>query len=115
MGTPIGSAITSSGSSAATSVTKSHSPLGPTRSMISLACRRVDSSRVPTMRGVKPLLTSSRSFVCLGGSMFSMIIRVICNISSFSGSTNSAPRSSDENVVLLCDTWMTSACLVTTQ
>ena len=72
-GTPIISAITWSGSSAATSTTKSHSPRAATSSTIPFVVSRMRSSSRPIMRGVKPLFTSSRSFVCFGGSIISII------------------------------------------
>src|SRR5271157_1860941 len=96
-GTPRSSAITRSGSSAATSVTKSHSPLSATLATISRASSRTWISRRPMVRGVKPRLTSFRSWVCRGGSMWISC----CCISRRSVSTMSAlmqvPRSEEKS------------------
>ena len=95
-GTPSRSAITCNGSSAEISVTKSHSPFSLTASMMLLAWRRMVSWSWLTRRGVKPLFTSSRYRVCMGGSMFSIISRCWASISS-SDSMNSAVRRLEEN------------------
>ena len=69
-GMPIMSQMICSGSAAAISVTKSHSPIGATRSTISRRLLRERCPRsVATWRGVKPRLTISRSLVCFGASM----------------------------------------------
>ncbi len=68
-GIPIMSQMICKGSAAAISVTKSHSPSGATRSTISFACSRTESSMRATWRGVKPRLTIRRSLVCFGASM----------------------------------------------
>ena len=68
-GMPIMSQMICSGSAAAISATKSHSPIGATRSTISRAWTRTLSSIVAIWRGVKPRFTISRSFVCFGASM----------------------------------------------
>ena len=72
-GMPSMSQMICSGSVAAISLTKSHSPSGATRSTISRACVRTDSSICATRRGVKPRLTMSRNFVCFGASMLIML------------------------------------------
>ncbi len=59
-GTPRMSAMTCSGSSAATSVTKSQLPRGVTRSRMARARSRIVRSSWVIIRGVKPLLTSRR-------------------------------------------------------
>ena len=59
-GTPRNSAITWSGSSAATSVTKSHSPLWATLSRIARTISRMCVSSASMRRGVKAELTSLR-------------------------------------------------------
>ncbi len=58
-----------SGSAAAISLTKSHAPIGATRSTISRACSRTVSSIVATRRGVNARFTMRRILVCLGASM----------------------------------------------
>ena len=78
------------------SVTKSASPFSQTESMMPLVWRRMVSSNCPTRRGVKPLLTSSRYRVCMGGSMFSIISRCWASISS-SDSMNRAVLRFEEN------------------
>ena len=65
-GKPSMSAMSSSGSGAAMSQTKSHSPFGATRSMISVQMRRIVASWSRTRRGVKPRLTSLRRRRVLG-------------------------------------------------
>ena len=52
--------MTTRGSSAAMSVTKSASPFSMTASMMSSAVRWIFSSSAEMVRGVKPLLTSRR-------------------------------------------------------
>ncbi len=74
IGTPMRSAIACNGSSAAMSTTKSHSPRSITLSTIVLARRTIVSLSLLIIRGVNPLLTSSRYRVCLVGSMYSIII-----------------------------------------
>ncbi len=59
-GTPMSSAITSSGSSAAMSTTKSDSPLASVLSRMPLVSSRMCSSIWPIIRGVKPRFTSLR-------------------------------------------------------
>ena len=76
-GTPTSSAMTMSGNSAATSRTKSQWPSGVTRSRISAVVCRIRGSKRAVMRGVNPWLTSLRYFECCGGSMFSMMVRVL--------------------------------------
>ena len=85
-----------SGSRAATSVTKSHSPLAATTSMMRAVSSRICTSSFDTMRGVKPLFTSNRYRVCIGGSMLSIIIRC-CARSSSAISVMSAEPRADEN------------------
>ena len=58
-----------SGSLAATSVTKSHSPRSQTSSTISLAWSCTESSSRASIRGVKPADTSRRSRAWRGSSM----------------------------------------------
>ena len=58
-----------SGSQAAMSMTKSHSPCSHTASMMSSHASRTSASRSRTRRGVKPLLTSLRRRKCSGSSM----------------------------------------------
>ena len=74
-GTPISSAIACSGSSAATSVTKSPLPLASASAMIRSARAVSAARRLPIARGVKPRETMPRSLVCCGGSMLSMTNR----------------------------------------
>jgi len=59
----------SSGSGAAMSQTKSHSPFGATRSMIPVQMRRIVCSWSRTRRGVKPFATSLRRRECSGSSI----------------------------------------------
>ncbi len=68
-GMPIMSQMIRSGIGAATSVTKSHEPFAATSRTTSLAMSWTYSSMRATIRGVKPLLTRRRSFVCRGASM----------------------------------------------
>ena len=69
-GMPIMSQMICSGSAAAISLTKSHSPQRSRRGRRSrCACSRTYSSIFATWRGVKPRFTISRSFVCFGASM----------------------------------------------
>src|SRR5215468_6972191 len=63
------SQMISSGSAAAMSLTKSHSPRGATASTMRRARSRTISSTRATVRGVNPLLTSRRSLVWRGASM----------------------------------------------
>ncbi len=73
-GTPRISAIACNGSSAAMSVTKSHSPRSITRSTISRLRRRTCSSNSLMTRGVNADDTSLRYRVCCGGSIISIIV-----------------------------------------
>ena len=66
---PRASPITMSGSCAARSVTKSHSPRSQTASMISSQIRSRWARRPATRRGVNPALTSFRRSLCSGSSM----------------------------------------------
>ena len=59
-------AMSRRGSGTEIASTKSHSPLLATASIASLVISRKRSSSLPTMRGVKPLLMSPRSWACLG-------------------------------------------------
>ena len=59
-GMPIISQIISSGSRAAMSSTKSHSPLSTTSSTMRAARRSIESSSAWIVRGVKPRLTRRR-------------------------------------------------------
>ena len=111
---PSSSAITWSGSSAAISVTKSHSPRAATVSTSSSQTRRTGSVSRPIWRGVKPLLTSARSLECRGGSMFSIISRWVASTSS-GGSPSSAPRRSEEYVAQSRETATMSWYRVTAQ
>jgi hypothetical protein len=81
-GTPIISAITRSGSSAATSVTKSQWPLVITWSTMSRVISRTCGSRFRSMRGVNVVWTSLRYFQCVPGGM---VIRLVRNTSASSG------------------------------
>ena len=65
------SAIACSGSSAATSVTKSPAPLARAPATIRSARAVSAARRLPIARGVKPRETMPRSLVCCGGSMLS--------------------------------------------
>ncbi len=107
-GTPIISAITWSGSSAATAVTKSHSPRSITSSTIVRATSRMRSSSWVTMRGVKPLFTSSRMRVCRGGSWISIIIRCCSSASSSRALTVMPPRSDEKVSQSRLTAWMSS-------
>ena len=60
LGTPSSSAITTRGSSAAMSVTKSAEPVSMTLSMMSSVAAWIRSCNWLIIRGVKPLLTSRR-------------------------------------------------------
>ena len=60
LGTPISSAMTSRGSSAAMSTTKSLSPWGRTRSRMPVVSSRMWTSIRPIILGVKPRFTSRR-------------------------------------------------------
>ena len=64
--------MTWSGSSAAISVTKSHSPRSTATSNRRLARSRVHASRRRTLRGEKPLFTSLRRRTWRGGSVVIM-------------------------------------------
>ena len=66
---PIMSQITTSGSRAATSVTKSHEPSPATRSTMSVAVRTTPSSSDRIIRGVNPAETILRNRACRGSSM----------------------------------------------
>ena len=63
------SPIMTSGSQAATSFTKSKLPFSRPRRSSSALTTRTRGSRSITRRGVKPLLTSERRFLCSGSSM----------------------------------------------
>ncbi len=106
-----------SGSSAATSVTKSPVPSVSAVCTIRWARAVSTSRRFAIALGVKPRDTMPRSLVCCGGSMLSMMSR--CSPSD-SSVTPCAWRmiavfSSLEYTSLLRETSSTSACLVTTQ
>ena len=98
-GTPRMSAMTCSGSSAATSVTKSNSPRGVTLSRIGAGPRGSVCSSWVIIRGVKPLFTSRRYRVCIGGSMFSIMSRCWSRSAGAMSHMNAAPRA-DEKVWL---------------
>ena len=76
-GTPISSAIACSGSSQATSVTKSPVPSASAVATIRSARSRRLSRMPRTAFGVKPRDTMPRTLVCSGGSMLSRITRCI--------------------------------------
>jgi len=83
-GTPNSSAITTRGSSAAMSVTKSARPCSMTLSMIRSVARWMLSWSSATIRGVNPLLTRRRYRVWSGGSMFSITSCCWARVSSVS-------------------------------
>ena len=72
-GTPSSSAMTSRGSSAEISSTKSAVPRSHTESMMPSAYPMICRSRSRTILGVKPLLTRRRYRVCMVGSMLTII------------------------------------------
>ena len=77
-GTPSSSAITSNGSSAAMSTTKSQSPsLASASSMMRTVSSRTCGSRAAIIRGVNPRFTSLRYRVWPGGSMNSIMLPAI--------------------------------------
>src|SRR5262249_2413083 len=108
------SQMTSMGSSAATSSTKSHSPRSMTPLMISLTISRIRPCRWFTMRAEKALLISPRYWRCLGGSMLSMMARVNGR-SVGGGSRISVPWRSEENSPGLLEMAFRSAYLVIAQ
>ena len=65
--------IMASGNRAATSVTRSHSPVGVTSSTISRAIWRAVSSNLATARGRNDALYDLRNAVCSGGSVITRI------------------------------------------
>jgi hypothetical protein len=67
--TPSMSPISTIGSGAATSRTKSHAPRSQTLSMIASHLSRISPSRSRTRPGVKPRFTTLRRFQCSGSSM----------------------------------------------
>ena len=88
--------MASSGSSAATSLTKSPSFFASARSTMSLANSSSRGSSALIDRGVKARCTMLRYWLCSGGSMLSISMRVIssaCSSSCASPVCSSAPRS----------------------
>ena len=116
-GTPISSAIACSGSSQATSVTKSPVPSASAVATIRSARSRRLSRMPRTAFGVKPRDTMPRTLVCSGGSMLSRITRCISIASLVMPSWNriSAVFSQLEYRSLRRETSRMSACLVTAQ
>ena len=116
-GTPISSLIACSGSSDATSVTKSPVPdsIAPAtmRSARSVRTWR----RLPMARGVNPRETMPRIRVCWGGSMLSRMIPCMSMDSRGVPSLNriSAVFLVEEKTSGVLDTARMSACLVTAQ
>ena len=113
-GTPSISTITCNGSSAATSVTKSHVPRDATASTIRRARSRTCCSVRLSILGENPRFTRRRYFVWRGGSMLSMSSRCGTSCSSGYGGRRALPRA-DENVFWSSDTRHTSAWRVTAQ
>ena len=116
-GTPISSAMACSGSSQATSVTKSPVPSAIAAATIRSARSVSTSRRLPMARGVNPREMMLRSLVCCGGSMLSRISRCIESLSSVCTwpSLMIAVFSQLPNRSLFLEISTTSACLVTTQ
>ncbi len=116
-GTPSSSAIACSGSSLATSATKSPVPSETAVATIRSARSLSTSRRLPIARGVKPREMMLRSLVCCGGSILSMISRCIARLSSVCSSPSLmiAVFSQLPNRSLFLEISTTSACLVTTQ
>ena len=106
-----------SGSSQATSATKSPVPSASAVCTIFSARTVSDSRRFLIARGVKPRDTMPRSVVCCGGSMLSMMSRCSMSVSSVTGCPCRmiAVFASLENTLLPLEASSTSACLVTTQ
>ena len=94
-GTPSSSAMTSSGSSAEISSTKSAVPRSHTASIMPSAYPTIVASRSRTIFGVKPLFTIRRYLVCIVGSMLTIISCCCANWSS-SISWKSDPRRAEE-------------------
>ena len=107
VGTPIISTITWSGSSAATSVTKSHSPRAAILSMIRFVISRMRCSSRLVILGEKPRFTRRRYFVWRGGSMLSMMVAFEAASSSFQ-SRRIVPRRAFEKVFGSSDTFQMS-------
>src|SRR5438034_1399917 len=113
-GMPIISAITWSGSSAAISLTKSHSPRAATASMIPAAMSRMWGTRRFVILGEKPMFTRRRKRVWRGASMLISCDRTASR-SSPSNSRMSVPPLADEKVFASSWTASTSWYLETTQ
>src|SRR5205807_564577 len=113
-GMPIISAITCSGSSAAISATKSHSPRAATASMILLAMSRMWGTRRFVILGEKPMFTRRRKRVWRGASMLISCDRTASR-SSPSNSRMSVPPRADEKVFASSWTACTSRYLEITQ
>ena len=92
--------MTCRGSSAEICSTKSADPASHTLSMMESAAATTLASRSRIIRGVKPLLTSRRYRVCMGGSMLSIIIRCWARASS-SMSVNRAPDAVGREVLVV--------------
>ena len=113
-GTPISSAITISGSSAAHSVTKSPSPFATAIPTMSSQVCWIRSSSRAIIRGVKPRLTRLRIRVWSGGSWLSMNIRC-WSTCSWAYSLIIAVFSCEENSSGLRETKTTSSWRVSAQ
>ncbi len=114
IGTPRNSAMTCNGSSAASVGTKSISPLCAILSRMSVVTARMRGSRKEITNGVNPLLTSRRNLACSGGSMFSIIRRMMLRVSSSKSSTWALPRA-EENRAGSFDAVTMSSYLVNAQ
>ena len=116
-GTPSRSAIACSGSSAATSLTKSPEPFAMASSTIVLARWTRTSCIALIERGVKPRLMICRVLVCSGGSwLISMMLCISTWSRVMSGANRMiAPFSWLEKSLLFLDTADTSACLLSAQ
>ncbi len=110
---PSSSVIATSGSSAATSTTKSKLPLGSTVSKISVVTSERCSSNVAMTRGRNPRFTSFRSRLWSGGSV-SMIVRKLFACSSGTSRSKLLGRA-DEYVSQSRFAATTSGCRVSTQ